>query len=121
MALIRFADEHKAVKAVKDAEFLLEFQRRANDDFWTTIECFQTCYKTKFGVGKPIRIEFYAPLCEFDFNSKAQYENFKKMPEDLALLRNGHDELYCIKTCLRIGYYAQKMHGTEILKMKAEF
>ena len=31
-AVIRFEDE--AVKVVRDSEFITEFRRRANDDFW---------------------------------------------------------------------------------------
>jgi len=28
-----------AVKVVKDTEFINEFRRRANDEFWRTVDC----------------------------------------------------------------------------------
>jgi hypothetical protein len=37
-AVIRFVNDD-AVKVVRDTEFINEFRRRANDDFWKTIEC----------------------------------------------------------------------------------
>jgi hypothetical protein len=37
-AAIRFLNDD-TVKVVRDTEFINEFRRRANDDFWKTIDC----------------------------------------------------------------------------------
>jgi len=118
VAIIRFDDG--AVKVVKGNEFLTEFQRRQNDPWWTTIECIQTCVHSKRGIGQLLNIQFFAPLCPYDADKPVLFD-FKKMPEDADLLREGNDELYCIKQCLKIAYYVQLIHQTEVLQMKAEF
>jgi hypothetical protein len=43
------------------------------------------------------------------------------MESDADLLARGADQAYAHKQCLKYCYYAQKVHGKEILQMKAEF
>jgi len=38
-AIIRFSDPNNSVKVVKDTEFINEFKRRANNDFWKGVNC----------------------------------------------------------------------------------
>ena len=94
VAIIRFDDG--AVKVVKGNEFLTEFQRRQNDTWWGTIESIQSCIPAQIGVGKVIAIEFFAPLCHYDAQKRIDFD-FKEMPDDLELLQQEKDELYCIK------------------------
>jgi hypothetical protein len=62
-AVIRFLED-ETVKVVRDTEFINEFRRRANDDFWKQLNCIQTCVKAKTGIGHPIFLHFLAPLNE---------------------------------------------------------
>ena len=43
------------------------------------------------------------------------------MPSDEHLLAMGNDAAYVEKLCLKMAYYIQKVHGHNILQMKAEF
>ncbi len=116
--MIRFEDD--TVKVVRDTEFIDEFRRRANSDFWKELSCIQTTICAKIGIGKPILLHFIAPIKENDPEKELDY-SFKQLGEDFDLLRNGEDELYVQKCCLRMCYYAQKVQAVEILQMKVEF
>ncbi|CDW81558.1 UNKNOWN [Stylonychia lemnae] len=110
-----------AVKVVKDTEFINEFRRRANDEFWRTVDCIQTSIKAKTGIGIPIFVNFLAPINEQDPSKEIDYSHFKVMQEDFELLKNEEDEQFCYKQCLKIAYYVSKVYNKEILQMKAEF
>lgn len=56
--MLRFIDEYETVKVANETEFINEFRRRANDAFWKSLECIQTCVKSKIGLGKHIFIAF---------------------------------------------------------------
>ena len=62
---------------VRDTEFINDFRRRANDDYWKTIDCVQTIVKSKTGIGHPIFILFYAPMKEDKVHLDINYEGFK--------------------------------------------
>ena len=85
----------------------------------------QTCIKSRFGMGtRPITIQFYAPMPSIPTKPGAyagiKYD-FRAMGEEIAMIRAGDDYGYCIKQCLKMCYFAQKMHNVEILKMRCEF
>jgi hypothetical protein len=65
-------------------------------------------------------LHFFAPLNESNPSEEINY-NYKSMPSDYDLISRGEDKLFIEKQCLRICYYVQKVHGQEILQMKAEF
>jgi hypothetical protein len=86
----------------------------------TKIEVCQTCIKSKWGIGKPIRIEFLAPLNPLNPKEEIQYAH-KHMDSDLNLLYREKGTEFCLKQCLKMGYYVSTIHGFEILRMSAEF
>jgi hypothetical protein len=64
-------------------------KKAAKDVFWKLIECIQSCVKDKVGIGKPILVQFFAPLDESvpDYHT-IDFSSFKKMPDDLQLLNS---------------------------------
>lgn len=54
------------VRVLSDTEFINEFKRRANDNFWNTIDSIQTTIKSKIGLGKPYNFTFNAPCYKKD-------------------------------------------------------
>ena len=67
--LIRFKGEKKEenyVRVLSDTEFINEFKRRANDQFWMQIDSIQTTIKSKIGLGKPFNFTFNAPCYKKD-------------------------------------------------------
>ena len=99
------------VKVVSDTEFMNEFKRRANDDFWKTVDCIQTCIKAKTGIGFPIFINFYAPVNPKEPQKEVDYSEFKTMPEDYELIKSEEDEMFCYKQCLKMAYYISKVYN----------
>lgn len=59
-----------------------EFRRRANDDFWKTVDCIQTSVKSKTGIGHPVFLQFYAPINEKLPTLDIDYSAFKSMADD---------------------------------------
>lgn len=74
-------------RVVQDTEFINEFRRRANDEFWKTVDCIQTSVKSKTGIGHPIFVSFYAPINENEPSKDIDYSSFKSMPDDYELLK----------------------------------
>lgn len=68
-----------AVKVVRDSEFINEFRRRANDEFWRTVDCIQTSVKAKTGIGHPVFVSFFAPINENEPQKEIDYSHFKVM------------------------------------------
>ena len=91
-----------------------------SDKNWANIELIQTCIKADGGCGDPVIIHFFAPLDERNPLAEIVY-NYKDKEDDAVLLARGDDQAYVEKQCLKYCYYAQKVHGKEILQMKAEF
>lgn len=90
---------------------------------WKRIRYIQTCIRSKTGVGKPIIIQFYAPLPVTkpgDKYATIRYD-YRSQGDEISMIRNGDDYGYCIKQCYKICYYIQKMHNIDILKMRGEF
>ena len=84
-----------SVKVVNDTEFLNEFRRRANDDYWQTIECIQTSVPSRIGCGEPIIIKYYADLDLEHPECEIRYD-YKQFPRDEVLLAS--DPItYCLK------------------------
>ena len=64
-AIIRYRQEPESkevkVSVLSDSVFFnLIDNKRSND--WKTVEVIQTCIKSKYGIGEPILITFYAPI-----------------------------------------------------------
>lgn len=73
-------------------------KRSAKDTMTRLIEYIQTCVKDDKGIGKPIFIDFYAPLNEQSPSSCIQYDSqMKAMSENLMLLELEKYEEYCYK------------------------
>ena len=84
----------------------------------------QTALKVpKFGIGKPIYVDFFAPLNETNDKTAAEEIkfDFKSMPEELELLEQGRVMDFCRKQILKMCYYLQRVRSIEVLQMKAEF
>lgn len=107
--MIRFEDE--VVKVVRDTEFINEFRRRANDNFWNQVTCIQTAVKAKTGIGHPVFISFYAPINEESPSDEIDFSEFKNMPGDKELLLSNEDETFVNKQCLKIAYYVAKVYN----------
>jgi len=61
-AIFRFTDEEGTVKVASESEFITIYTKRNGDPFWRSIECVQTCIKTKLGLGKHVHVEFAAKV-----------------------------------------------------------
>lgn len=94
--------------------------RNKTDRYWSAVEVIQTCIKADGGCGDPVVVHFFAPLNENKIHDEVNY-NHKDMDKDEDLLQRGEDQAYVYKQCLKYCYYIQKVHGKEILQMKAEF
>lgn len=76
---------------LSDREFSNMFDKKPNaKDFnWKAVEYIQACVKDSIGIGKLLKIEFYAPLDESDDVSASKeiaYDRYKLMPDELQLL-----------------------------------
>ena len=97
VALFRFVDED-AVKVVRDTEFMNEFRRRANDTYWDSIDCIQTCVKAKTGIGQPLFMHFLAPINEHSPDKEIDYKGaMAELGEDQDLLARSEDDTYAYK------------------------
>jgi hypothetical protein len=63
---------------------------------------------------------FYAPDVDRTEPGKIKYD-FRSCGEEVHLITQGKDEEYCRKQSIKIGYFVQKMHNFEILKMRCDF
>lgn len=61
-AVFRYVDGN--VKVMNEGEFIKEFKRRNNDLFWRTLECIQTCIKSKVGLGRHFFIPFKVKIID---------------------------------------------------------
>ena len=102
-----------ATKVVNDVELANTFKRRAIDPFWKQIYCIQTIVKAKIGLGKPIYVDFAAPINLENPDAPIVY-NFNQYGHDERIKTND----LCQKTALKVAYYIQKIHAYEILSMK---
>ena len=108
------------MRVLRETEFMTELSRRINDEYWRKVEVIQTCVKAKTGCGESILIHFLAPLDQEQSEREIDYD-YKSMATDHELLSRGDDRQFAYKQCLKMCYYIQKVHGYEILQMKAEF
>ena len=54
--IIRFLDG--TAKILNEIDFIKEFKRSKSSSYWKTIECIQTCIKSKIGMGHHIYIDY---------------------------------------------------------------
>jgi len=74
-------------------------------------------------VGKPIIVEFTAdPLIinEKSRTSEIKYD-FRSYGDEITMIRSSNETNYCMKQCLKMCYYIQKMHNIEVIKMRCHF
>ncbi|CDW75762.1 UNKNOWN [Stylonychia lemnae] len=139
-------DNDGCVKVENESEFISEFRRRANDPFWKSLECIQTCVKSKVGLGKHIFIPFKVEVknkehinqeieYQFDLIGKreeqkviddAQFHgiiqtNFEIQKEVEEILRRIDPHSYCQRQALKIGYYIQQIYQMEVIQMDLDF
>lgn len=103
VAILRFNDDEQ-VNVVNEAQFQATFQKRANNDYWKTVNCIQTNVKSKLGIGKPIIIEFSAPLLQEDPGKEINF-NFRQFEKDDAKLIKQDKHQYCLKSIHKMCYY----------------
>lgn len=65
-------------------------------------------------------VNFEAPA-DADLPDEEIDYDYKSLPADIDLLAHGEDMVYARKQCLKYCYYIQKVHGYEVLKMRADF
>lgn len=143
-AIMRFLDG--SVKVTNETEFINEFRRRANDQFWKQLDSIQTCVKSKIGIGRHIFIPFKVQIHKNDTLDQdivysyqkfgKEYEKEVKEIADRELRHmptsEYHREIeerlrvrapldYCQRQCLKMCYYVQKIYHFEILHMDCDF
>lgn len=96
----------RAVMVVSDNGLMNAFQKRANDDFWKTINFVQTCVKAQIGCGTPIIVNFFAPINTKRVADTIDY-NFRQFGEDEEIIKKGLEERYCLKQTYKMCYYIQ--------------
>ena len=92
-------------------------------DNWKRVRYIQTCIKTRTGIGKPIVIQYYAPMPtvkQGERHATIKYD-FRGCGDDFTMIKDGDDYGYCIKQCVKMCFYIQKIHNIDILKMRCEF
>ena len=79
--------------------------------------------KAPVGVGKPIFVNFYAPINEEAVNSLDELNliNYDPNEKPINLLQREKYDKFAYNECLRIGAHLQKYRAIELLRMKAEF
>ena len=95
------------------------YRSKIGEEKWCRIRYLQTCLKHRTGVGKPIIIEYYAPVPQNP--TKPIKYDFRSMGDELTMLRQKDYVGYCTKQVMKMCYYVQKMYNFEILKIRAEF
>jgi len=63
---------------------------------------------------------FYAQDVDRLEPGKIKYD-FKSCGEEVHMITKGQDYKYCLKQCIKMCYFVQKMHNYEILKMRCDF
>lgn len=141
MALLR-KKKNNALQILSSREFNTIFSQRENAKFWTSVAYVQANVKSKIGIGRRIHFLFLYDMELSHQENKNPNESHRKSVlqmspkrgqplkeyEDINFLEHQVEEFdhlddqeLCYQNCLRMGYYLQKVHGVEILKMKTEF
>lgn len=117
-AIFRFRDGSS--KIVGDSKLSDDLSQSANVNFWKEVKSIHTLVKWKVGLGMPINIVL--PILdidgEIDYNFK-RFDNeidFEQYPEFGLPL-----DKYCLKQCLKMWYYVQKVYQYEIIIMDWSF
>ncbi|CAI2385695.1 unnamed protein product [Moneuplotes crassus] len=119
-AIIRFLDGK--TKIVGDVELAEKFSQSSNINYWKTVRSINTLVKSKIGIGTPIFINYIIPYeklgseINYDFREFDDEIDYKKHPNYGLPL-----DKYCLKQCLKICYYLQKIFLYEIIKMDCAF
>jgi hypothetical protein len=99
-----------------------------HDKIFEEIEFIQVRVKSKklkTEIDKTImyHFRFVAPLNDHDSQSAKReiFYDYKSMPDDLVLLKEGKHYDYCKKQCLKMAYYIKQTKRLEVLKMDTEF
>jgi hypothetical protein len=100
-------DDEQDEEIEMSTECDLERHKTRDDKHWKRIKFVQTCVKSKYGTGKPIIIQFYAPLPhkgERDKYPVIQYD-WRSFQSDPDLIINQQYYEYCRKQCTKVCYY----------------
>ena len=118
--------EDQQVRFMRESEFINMFQyNRPNDDSWREISCIQTAIRSLTGCGTPVYVHYKAPLATMaDTDAIIDYK-LHEYSSDYSLLsmkdeQAGYEE-YALKQCAKIATHIQRVHGVEVLQMRAEF
>lgn len=82
IALIRFLKDENA-QWVNEKQFTNLFLQRNNDPYWKNVDYVQTNVKSKFGIGIPIVIKFYADLQNRSEDNNRLIYDYQKYTADL--------------------------------------
>ena len=89
---------------------------RAVDPFWKELYWAQTVVKASVGLGKPIYVNFVAPVNHDDLDRSIKFD-YKRFKSD----SQWSVEQYWLKQAYKIAFYVSKIHCYEILSMKLSF
>jgi hypothetical protein len=150
IALLRRCDKDRdnQLHILSIREFNQLFAMRQNDPEWRRIVYVQANVKAKMGIGRKINFLFLydmykeqneenvspnvslagSPRKGSPKNSpkrgqkpfeSSNIDFLEKQIDDLSTICD--EQQLCYQYCLRIGYYLQKVHGIDLLKMNCEF
>lgn len=69
--------------------------QKPSDRSWNSVRMLQTVILSKQGTGKPITIDFYAPL-DKSADTHINYD-FRAFGDEIAMIKAGDDRKYCLK------------------------
>lgn len=117
-AIFRFCNGSS--KIVGDSKLSDDLSQSANVNFWKEVKSIHTFVKWKVGLGMPINIVL--PILDLD--GEIDY-NFKRYDNEIDLDKYPEFGLpldkHCLKQCLKIWYYVQKVYQYEIIIMDWHF
>jgi hypothetical protein len=132
MFLYRFiTSSEQSIEAFKASvrtqkQFEKDFdENRYNEKFWQELASISITPVSKFGLGKLNSFDFLAPCFGYQKDMLQYYGeikfNFRQFGEDDAELQKHRPVMYTQKVCHKIGYYLQKIHDLDLIRIKVEF
>ena len=76
---------------------------QSKPNYWRNVSHIQTCVKSKKGIGKPIKVIFYAPIDLQEPDAEIKYD-FRAIGDDVELLMKDEYK-YCLKQCYKMAYF----------------
>ena len=93
---------------------------------WHSLASISVTPVAKFGIGQLIAFDFLAPCFGDQQADLLQYDgkikfDFKQFGDDDQELQRQSPSVYCQKVCHKIGFYLQKIHAMDLVRMRVEF